>query len=147
MILQQSTSQKDIKGDINSMNARRREARSKRRAARQISPLSNLPCRELRNPHRSYELLTEEQLDEIHKASIYIYILENIGLDFLDDEALDIWTKAGAKVDRATKHVWLDQGLIMEAMEHAPSTFNWRAHDPSGTRSVYRGKQHHVCSM
>ncbi len=60
-----------------------------------------------------------------------MHILENVGLDFLDDEALDIWQKAGAKVDRQARHVWIDGGLIMEAIASAPATFTWRARNPA----------------
>jgi trimethylamine--corrinoid protein Co-methyltransferase len=58
-------------------------------------------------------------------------ILENIGLDFFDSEALDIWEKAGAKVDRAKQHVWPDRGLVLEAVSKAPQTFTWHARNPA----------------
>jgi trimethylamine--corrinoid protein Co-methyltransferase len=76
-----------------------------------------------------YDWLAPEQVERIHDASLYI--LENIGLDFLDDETLDIWQRAGAKVDRAGRHVWLDRGLILEALATAPSSFRWRARNPA----------------
>jgi trimethylamine--corrinoid protein Co-methyltransferase len=60
-----------------------------------------------------------------------MYILENVGLDFLDDETLDIWDKAGAKVDHAARHAWLDRGLVMEAIAQAPLAFTWRARNPA----------------
>jgi trimethylamine--corrinoid protein Co-methyltransferase len=56
--------------------------------------------------------------------------LEDVGLDFLDDEALDIWQRAGAKVDRAARHAWLDRGLVLETLASAPPSFRWRARNP-----------------
>lgn len=78
---------------------------------------------------RPYEFLNDEGLDIIHNASLDI--LETIGLDFLDDETLSIWEAAGARVDRAAQHVWLDRGLVLEAIATAPSTFRWRARNPA----------------
>ncbi|MFT5197230.1 MAG: trimethylamine--corrinoid protein Co-methyltransferase, partial [Candidatus Promineifilaceae bacterium] len=57
--------------------------------------------------------------------------LENIGIDFMDDEALDIWEAAGAKVDRANQHVWIDRGSLAQALAAAPSTFTWKARNPA----------------
>lgn len=57
-------------------------------------------------------------------------ILEDIGIRWLDEEALDLWAQAGAKVDRTQKHVWLDRGLVMELIANAPSSFTWRARNP-----------------
>jgi len=57
-------------------------------------------------------------------------ILENTGIAFMDEEALDIWEKAGAAVDRDKQHVRLDRGLVMELVAKAPSCFTWRARNP-----------------
>ena len=59
-----------------------------------------------------------------------MHILENVGLRFLDDEALTLWEQAGAKVSRAEQHVWLDRGLVMNLVQHAPRRFIWRARNP-----------------
>lgn len=101
---------------------RERRARRVRRAE---SPLRSIPFQELRNPIPPIELATHEDVEKLHMASMQI--LENTGLDFLDDEALTLWKKAGAKVDFKSRHVWLDRGLVMEAVTKAPSTFTWRA--------------------
>ena len=92
-------------------------------------PLLDIPFRNIRNPRPPYDWLEPEQLEQIHDASLGI--LESVGLDFLDDEALDIWQSAGAKVDRARRHVWLDRGLVLTALATAPSEFRWRARNPA----------------
>ncbi len=99
--------------------------RTAHRRQRPISPLLQLPFRQLRNPLPPLEIITAEQVEQIHQASLHI--LENVGLDFHDDEALDIWQKAGAKIDHLTRHVWLDRGLVLEALALAPTAFTWRA--------------------
>ncbi len=94
-----------------------------------ILPLLNIPFKQVRNPRPPYQWLDPEALERIHEASLHI--LENVGLDFLDDEALDIWQRVGAKVDRAARHVWPDRGLVLEAIAAAPSSFRWRARNPA----------------
>jgi trimethylamine--corrinoid protein Co-methyltransferase len=92
-------------------------------------PLLDLPFRAVRNPRPPYDWLAPDALESIHQASLDI--LENTGVDFLDDEALDLWQRAGAKLDRAARRVWPDRGLILEALASAPSTFRWRARNPA----------------
>ena len=104
---------------------RNRDRRERRRA----SPLAGKPFRLLRNPYPPVEVLSAEQLERIHQTSLRI--LEEMGLEFLDEEALDIWEQAGAQVDRATGRVHLDRGLIMEAVAQAPAQFNLRARNPA----------------
>jgi trimethylamine--corrinoid protein Co-methyltransferase len=58
-------------------------------------------------------------------------ILEDIGLDFMDDEALELWAAAGAKVDLAAQHVWLDRGLVLDLVARAPAAFRWRGRNPA----------------
>src|SRR5689334_11058213 len=97
------------------------ERRAARREQRKRSPIEQLPFRQLRNWLPPVEMLAPEQLEQIHDTSMRI--AEEIGLDFLDDEALDIWGRAGAKVDRASQHVWIDRGLLLDAVGKAPKQF------------------------
>ncbi|MCB9419607.1 MAG: trimethylamine methyltransferase family protein [Ardenticatenaceae bacterium] len=108
---------------------RTKPRRSERQRPQPQSPLLTLPFRQPRNPFPPAEILTPDQIQQLHDASMHI--LENIGLDFLDDEALAIWQQAGAKVDRAARHVWIDRGLLLEAIAPAPATFTWRARNPA----------------
>lgn len=106
-----------------------RLSRREKRRRRSESPLLDMPFRQLRNPLPPLEILEAEQIERLHLASMHI--LETVGLDFLDAEALDIWQKAGAKVDHAAQHVWLDRGLVMESITQAPPSFTWRARNPA----------------
>ncbi len=116
------------------MNPTRFEQRASRRQRRTESPLLRLPFRQPRNPLPPFDYIAPDQVEEIHEASLNI--LENIGLDFMDTEALELWAKAGAKVDHAAQHVWLDRGLILDAIARAPATFTWQARNPAHNLTI-----------
>ncbi len=109
--------------------SKRRKRRAAQRNQRLESPLRRLPFRRLRNPFPPLEILDQEQIEQLHLASMQI--LEEVGLDFFDEEALAIWQKAGAKIDYANQHVWLDRELILDAVSKAPQTFTWHARNPA----------------
>ena len=92
------------------------------------SPLLSMPFRQPRNPWTTVDILSPDQVEQLHIASMEI--LENTGIDFQDDEALTIWERAGAKVDRAARHAWIDRGLIESAIDSAPAEFEWHARNP-----------------
>lgn len=106
----------------------RTERRAARRQRRSESSLLQIPFTQLRNPLRPVEWLPPEQIEQLHEASLRI--LENTGLAMMDAETLDIWDKAGARVDHQAQHVWLDRGLVLEAVSQAPSSFTWQARNP-----------------
>ncbi len=106
----------------------RSERRSARRGQRAESPLLKLPFRPLRNPRPPLEILTPEQVERIHQASLRI--LEEIGVVMMDGEALSLWAAAGARVDHAAQTVRLERGLVLDLAAKAPSTFTWRARNP-----------------
>lgn len=110
-----------------------RRARQRRRRAQ--SPFLHLPREQPRSILPPLEILEPGQVEQIHQASMTI--LEEVGLDFFDEEALDILARAGAKVDRGARHAWLDRGLVMEAVGQAPSSFTWHARNPE--RSLVLG--------
>lgn len=106
----------------------RADRRAARRQKRAETPLLRLPFRPMRNPMPPMEVVSAEQLERLHAASMRI--LEEIGLSFLDSETLSILEQAGARVDHARRHAWLDRGLVLEAVAKAPQAFNWRARNP-----------------
>ncbi|WP_119462192.1 trimethylamine methyltransferase family protein [Rhodospirillaceae bacterium SYSU D60014] len=101
----------------------------RRRSRREVGGLKQLPWRNLVNPYKPIEVLTPEQLDRIHDASMRI--LETYGLEFLNDEALGILEKAGATVDRSNNRVRFDRGLIADYVAKAPSEFTLHARNPA----------------
>jgi len=115
----------------------RRRSRRQRRAQPQ-TPLADKPFSQLVNPMAPVEILSPEQIDRIHQASMRI--LEEIGIDFLDGEALALWEKAGAQVDHKDQHVWFDRALVTELVAKAPAEFTLNARNPA--QSLHIGGNH-----
>ncbi len=110
------------------------DRRAARRQRRVVPTLGHIPSRPIQNHWRPLEVITPEQIEEIHEASLHI--LENIGIVFMDAESLDIWEKAGARVDHKSQNVKFDRGLIMALVAKAPAQFNWRARNPERDRMI-----------
>ena len=87
------------------------------------------PFRQLQTRWPPLDALSPDDLARIHNASMEI--LENTGIEILDAEALDIFAKAGAKVDVGARRVRPDRGLLMEAVGKAPASFTFHARNPA----------------
>ena len=109
-------------------------SRRRGRQPRGASSFPQLPWREVRNPYRPIEILEAEQIEAIHDASMRI--LEEVGMDFLHQEALDILDAAGAEVEPGTQRVRFDRGLIEESVAHAPSQFTLHARNPAHNLTI-----------
>jgi len=107
------------------MSTRTRERKARRKPSLSWTKMS---FQQLTNPVAPVNWVSQEKLDKLHEASMWI--LENVGMAFMDPQALDIWEKAGAKVDHKEERVWVDRGLLMEAVAKAPSQFTWHARNP-----------------
>ena len=112
---------------------RRRSNKAKTQAA--ASTIEQLPYQTLRNPYPPMELLTTDQLEAIHDASLTV--LEELGINFLLPEAREILRLAGADVDIDGVRVRFDRQLILEAVAKAPSQFTLHARNP--THSLHFG--------
>lgn len=111
----------------------RRSRRERRTAA---SPLDHIPWTAVVNRMPPLERLDAEAEEKLHNASMRI--LEEIGIAFMDDEALAMWDAAGAEVDRSSQMVRMDRGLVLELAAKAPQTFTWRARNPERNRFIGR---------
>src|SRR5262245_5743177 len=105
----------------------REGSRRQRRGER--GGLKQLPWRNYRNPYRPLEVLNSDQLEAIHEASLRI--LEEIGMDFLDEESLGVLREAGAEVEPGSQRVRFDRGLVMASVAKAPSEFALHARNPA----------------
>jgi trimethylamine--corrinoid protein Co-methyltransferase len=74
------------------------------------------------------DLITEEQLESIHEASLEI--LSEIGIDFLHQEARLMLAEAGARVDPDSERVRFDPDFIEEKIATAPAEFTLHAPNP-----------------
>ncbi len=85
-----------------------------------------------RQPKRRFppvEILSADEIERIHRTSLTI--LEEIGMDFLDPDAIDLLVKAGATHKPGEQRVRFDRGLIEEKIKTAPSTFTLHARNPA----------------
>lgn len=86
-----------------------------------------------------YQMVPDEAVELIHQESLGI--LEEVGCEFRDDEAIAIWKAAGADVTGT--RVRIDSALLMELVSKVPSEFTLAARNPErtirvgGTNSVF----------
>lgn len=114
-----------------------REGRSGGRsskASRGNKAIPQLPWQSVRRPYPPTELLEPEQLDAIHKTSIRI--LSELGIRVMGDDVMDLFEKAGAKVDRSEKVIRFDESIVNAALATAPSSFTLTSRN--------RAKQLHI---
>ena len=73
------------------------------------------------------ELLTEEQLEAIHRGTLDI--LGNTGIRLEHDRGLELFEKNGCKVDYDEKRVRIPGGLVEECLRKCPTSFRMKARD------------------
>jgi trimethylamine--corrinoid protein Co-methyltransferase len=98
-----------------------RQNRRVRHHAKGHAVIPQLPARRVRNPYPPMQMLSADQVEAIHEASLHI--LENFGIEVMSPRALSLFEAAGARVDHATQNVRLDRGLVAEKIRTAPSSY------------------------
>ena len=78
------------------------------------------------------QTLTKEEMTKIHDASMAL--LSSTGITFNEDEALEIFSKNGFKVDGKT--VFITEAQIKKALETAPSKFKVTARNPEKSVTI-----------
>ena len=116
--------------DIAALSRSRAGGRAARRALRSARDISMLPGLTNRLPF--CEVMSGAQVEQIDNASMEI--LENIGVVFRDDIALEDWRRAGARV--VGERVYLDRGLVRELIASIPSSFTYHARNPANNLSL-----------
>jgi len=104
-----------------------RAGRRRREAA--TSTFRQLPFRQIQNPYPPTNLLSDDQVESVHEASLDV--LENIGINFLLEEARDLLKAAGAEVEPGTTRVRFDRHMVMEWVDKAPQSFTAHARNPA----------------
>jgi trimethylamine---corrinoid protein Co-methyltransferase len=84
--------------------------------------------RGLKNPLKPFNILPPEAEEKVHLATMTI--LRDQGIVFEEPRALDLFRKAGVKVDDAEQRVFLPPEFVTEQVRKAPSTFVLHARDP-----------------
>lgn len=91
--------------------------------------ISQTEYRQVRNPYKPFEILSGEQIEDIHLASLEL--LETVGMRIIGEDARKIFKDAGAAVDEPSLRVRLDRAMVLESVAHAPANFTLRGRDPA----------------
>ncbi|MGC1430009.1 MAG: trimethylamine methyltransferase family protein [Albidovulum sp.] len=94
-----------------------------------VKAIEQMPWRIPVNHDRPTEPLGPEGVEAIHKGAMRI--LSEIGIRFLNDEALEILKQAGCKVVDQT--VFMDEDFVMEMVGRAPAEFTITPRNPDRT--------------
>jgi len=123
--------------------ARRRSKRSGGHGAnlRSTGPtIHQLPWEIPVNSDAPTEPLAQEQVEAVHNGAMRV--LEEIGIEFLNDEARDVLKAAGCKTSPGSTNVRMDRGFVMEKLELAPDSFTITPRNPE--RQLKIGGRHMV---
>lgn len=112
--------------------------RSRRVRAAPAFELQQLPVKPLRNPFPPIEVLSREALEKIHDGSMRI--LEQIGLEIVNDRARELMVQHGATIDPATGYVCMDREMVLEKISTVPSEITLHARNPVYD-SIYGGNR------
>ena len=112
------------------MSRQRRNRRGASLTERKGAPnrLPQLPWRQVINPYPPLAIVSEDELEAIHLASLRI--LEEMGIELVNDHGLGLFAAAGADVDRATGIVKVDREIIARAVAGAPAQFTLTPRNP-----------------
>ncbi len=113
-----------------------RRGRGARRTIRQTRDVKMLPA--LKRGIPLTEPMDAEQIARIDEASMDI--LEDVGVVFRDEIALEDWRRVGADVRGETVH--LDRALVRELIASIPETFTYHARNPANNLPF--GKDHSI---
>ena len=108
------------------------------RKALRSAPIASFPTLVRNIP--VYEIVPDEAVELIHDE--LLKILEEVGCEFRDDGAIELWKAAGADV-RQTR-VRIDRALLMELVSKVPPEFTLNARNPERTvRARHRTERIH----
>jgi trimethylamine--corrinoid protein Co-methyltransferase len=110
-----------------------RAGRRPRRDRAEIG-LAQPPFKRLRNPFPPFEILSADQIEAIHAASLQV--LAEIGMNFLLPEARAILADAGAAIEPSGPRVRFDPAFVEQRIGTAPSVFTLHARNPERTTRI-----------
>ncbi len=89
---------------------------------------------QLFNPYEPVAVLGGEALDLIHDGSMRI--LEEIGLEVLNETALGLYEQDGARVDWDLQRVYIDRKKLMSRLATVPTHFTMHSRNPERNRLI-----------
>ena len=96
--------------------------------------IEQLPWTLPRNPDRPTEPLDEDGIQAIHNGAMRV--LEELGIEFLNEESKSILKAAGCTVDPNSNNVRMDRELVMEQVAKAPAQFDITPRNPARTITI-----------
>ena len=105
---------------------------------RRDNSLYQAPWRQLSNPFRPLELVSADEIEAIHGASLEI--LERIGIRFSLPVARQIFRSAGAMVDEETMRVRIGGDIVDQALRTVPDSLTLESYNPERTVTLGRDK-------
>ncbi len=106
---------------------RRGSRRAENRAAGRAA-VEQLPVNQPRIPYPPMKIISDDEIEAIHEASLTV--LQEIGMDFLNEDAKAILKTAGADVETDGDRVRFARALIEQTMKTCPSEFTVHARNP-----------------
>jgi len=103
--------------------------RKKSGSERQGGGIKQLPWHEIVNSYPPMEILSADQIEKIHNASLTL--LETTGMQVMHEGARTMLAGAGAEVDHNTEMVRFDRHMLMEKVAQAPAQFTLHARNPA----------------
>ncbi len=121
-------------GENTSRQAGGRTGGRRRNRERPVSPPGpqQPPWQLLRRPYEPVRAVSDDQLEDIHRASLRV--LAETGINFLHPKARQLWSAAGADVQGERVH--LDGELVESLVAQAPESFRLHARNPTHTVEV-----------
>jgi trimethylamine--corrinoid protein Co-methyltransferase len=108
--------------------------KGRRRSSPPVEQLIPPKARQLFNPYTPISILSSDDLDLIHDGAMRI--LEEIGLEVLNETALGIYEADGARVDWDRQCVFLDRNHVMQRLQTVPAEFTLHAPNVERNRLV-----------
>jgi trimethylamine--corrinoid protein Co-methyltransferase len=101
--------------------ARRRIKRNRSDLRKGRSGLTQIPFKPLKNPYSPLEIISQDQIETIHHASLRI--LKEIGLTVIDPDSRHRLKDIGCDVDENNQRVRFDPALVEELITGLPSEY------------------------
>ncbi len=78
-----------------------------------------------------YRPLTDSEIEQIHRTVLRVF--SEVGVQVNHDDALEIFKKAGAKVDSGLRIARFEEAMVMDLIKQVPSVVNLCGREPDGS--------------
>jgi trimethylamine--corrinoid protein Co-methyltransferase len=112
----------------------KRKRRGRRDKRARVQGIQQLPKQQLVNPYEPTRILSEDQIESIHQASLSL--LRDTGLDVLLPQAREILAKAGAIVGKGSQRVRFDPEMVEQSIGQAPEKVVVHARNPENNITI-----------